>query len=356
MILGSVFADGHSNNSLFREADPTHRFNPTFTNRLLRDEFRKKGVEINTADLNARRLVDFELHYEGRVLQPGQEPRFLIALENPFINPLNADAEYFAGFRRVFTWNPGFAHLRNVREVGYPNHFVIPRWPGHEEREILSCLINANKRFNIELPNDLYIERVSVIRWYEQNAPQHFELYGLGWNKPRHESGRVGRIKRRAQRLATQLLGYRPFPSWKGELADKSSVLLRVKFAYCYENIYGLSGYVTEKIFDSLMNGCVPVYWGADDIGSRIPPDCFIDRRDFRDTAAVHAHLLSMSAKEYARKQQAIHEFLGSKSAEKYSSEYFVRSIVEEVAEEMGIAEMATVETPARDQQARPRT
>ena len=356
MILGSVFAAGHSDNSLFREADPTHRFNPTYTNRLLREEFRKKGVEINTADVNEARPVDFELHYEGRVLQPARAPRFLIALENPFINPLNADAEYFGEFRRVFTWNPRFANLPHVREIGCPNQFVIPQWPEHEEREIFSCLINANKGFETDLQNDLYVERVAVIRWYEQNAPRHFELHGLGWSKPRHESGLVGRVKRRAQRLATQMFGYRPFPSWKGEVADKSSVLLRAKFAYCYENIYGLSGYVTEKIFDSLMNGCVPVYWGADDIGSRIPPECFIDRRDFRDTAAVHAYLLSISAKEYVRKQQAIREFLGSKSAEKYRSEYFVRAIVEEVTADMGPAELAATGSMARNTQTRPRT
>jgi hypothetical protein len=162
----------------------------------------------------------------------------------------------------VFTWNPRFADLPNVREIGCPNHFVNPQWPEYEERDIFSCLINANKRFDTDLQNDLYVERVAVIRWYEQNAPRHFELHGLGWNKPRHESGMIGRMKRRAQRLATQLFGYRPFPSWKGELADKSSALLRAKFAYCYENIDGLTGYVTDKVFDSLMNGCVPVYWG----------------------------------------------------------------------------------------------
>jgi len=356
MILGSVFAEGHSNNSLFLEADPAHRFNPTFTTRLLRERFRDSGIEINTADVNANRRSAFELHIEGRMLQPGNVPRFLIALENPLINPLNADAEYLAGFRRVFTWNSRFAHLSNVREVDCPNHFVIPRWPAYEEREIFSCLINANKRFKVELPNDLYVERVAVIRWYEHHAPQHFQLYGLGWNKPRHESGMSGRVKRRFQRLASQLVGYRPFPSWKGEVADKSSVLLKSKFAYCYENVYGLSGYVTEKIFDSLMNGCIPVYWGADDIESKVPADCFIDRRKFRDTAAVHAHLLSIQARDYARMQQAIQEFLGSKSAEKYSSEYFVRSIVEEITADMGLAEPATAGIIATNQKAGART
>jgi hypothetical protein len=345
MILGSVFADGHSNNSLFREADPTHRFNPTFTNRLLREEFRKKGVEINTADLNGGRPVDFELHFEGRVLLQSRLPRFLVALENPFINPLNADAAYFAQFQRVFTWNPRFFDLPNVKEIAYGIQFRIPEWPSFEERVIFSCLINANKRFENELPNDLYVERVSVIRWYERNAPAHFHLYGLGWNKPRHQSGTLARMQRRTQRLATQLFGYRPFPSWRGELKDKASVLLRAKFAYCYENIYGLSGYVTEKIFDALMNGCIPVYWGADDVGSRIPRECFVDRRDFRDTAAVHARLLNMSSQEYARRQQAIREFLVGRNAEKYRSEYFVRTIVGEVTAQMGIPELAGAES-----------
>jgi hypothetical protein len=63
-----------------------------------------------------------------------------------------------------------------------------------------------------------------------------------------------------------------------------------------------------------------------------------------------------MSAKEYARKQQAIREFLRSKSAEKYSSEYFVRTIVEEVTAEMGVAELAAAETIAGNKQARSRT
>jgi hypothetical protein len=104
------------------------------------------------------------------------------------------------------------------------------------------------------------------------------------------------------------------------------------------------------------MNGCVPVYWGADDVGNRIPPECFIDRRDFRDTAAVHAHLLAISADEYARKQGAIRQFLGSRSAEKYSSEYFVRTIVEEVTAEMETAELASTVSAARVGHGRPLT
>lgn len=328
MKLGSVWADGHSDNSFFREEDPTHRFNPTYTNRVLREAFARRGIELNTADVNAGRQVDFELHFEGRPLPPGDVPRFLVALENPYINPLNADPEYFVHFKRVFTWDRRFFDLPNVQEIAYGIHFVVPPWPSFEERDIFSCLINANKRFKHPLPNDLYVERVEVIRWHEKHAPQDFHLYGLGWNKPRHESGVIGKLRRRLQRLATQTVGYRPFPSWKGELPDKAAVLLRSKFSYCYENVHSLSGYVTEKIFDSMMNGCVPVYWGADDVTRYVPKGCFVDRRDFRDTAEVHAHLRAMSPSEYTARQAAVRSFL-SEGARRFSSAQFAESIAE---------------------------
>ncbi len=329
-MLASLYADGHANNSFFREDDPTHKFNPTHTNRVLREAFAQRGIEINTADVNVGRQVDFELHFEGRPLARSTTPRFLVALENPYINPLNADPGYFAQFERVFSWDRRFLALPNVLEVRYGIHFTSPAWPGYEQREIFSCLINANKRFKVALPNDLYIERVNVIRWHERHAPEDFALYGLGWNKPRHESGAVGKAKRRVQRIATQLFGYKPFPSWKGEVADKAAVLLRSKFSYCYENVHSLTGYVTEKIFDSLVNGCVPVYWGADDIERHVPRSCFIDRRDFADTAAVHARLRAMSRDEYEGYQAAMRAYLAD-GGRRFSSECFASTIVDGV-------------------------
>jgi alpha(1,3/1,4) fucosyltransferase len=334
MMLGSLYADGHSNNSFFQKDDPTHKFNPTHTNRMLREAFTRHGIEINTADVNVGREVDFELHFEGRALQPGTALRFLVALENPYINPLNASPEYFDNFRRVYTWNRRLIGRHNVEEIAYGVRFDIPPWPRFEERRIFSCLINANKGFKDPLPNDLYIERISVIRWYERHAPADFALYGLGWNKPRHESTALGQLKRRAQRLATQLFSYRPFPSWKGEVADKSSVLLLSKFSYCYENSSGLSGYVTEKLIDCMLNGCVPVYWGADDITEFVPTDCFIDRRQFRETAEVHAYLRAMSPDDYHRRQEAIKAFLAG-AGRRFSAEHFSESLASRIASEL---------------------
>jgi hypothetical protein len=338
MKLGSVFAQGHSGNSPFAAEDSTHKFNPTHTMRQLREAFAQRGIEINTADVNGARPIDFELHVEGRELPPGPSavPRFLVALENPYINPLNADAGYFDHFQRIFTWDPRFFGRPDATRIAYGVQFTGQTdWPGFEQRDIFSCLINANKRFGVELETDLYVERVEVIRWHEQHAPQDFALFGLGWDKPRHESSRAGKLRRRMQRLATQLFGYRPFPSWQGAVPDKSSVLLRSKFSYCYENVRDLTGYVTEKIFDSLLSGCVPVYWGADDIAQQVPEECYIDRRRFRDTAEVHAALRRMSADEYAQRQQAIRRFVEGPASLPFRSTTFANTVAEGVATDL---------------------
>ena len=43
---------------------------------------------------------------------------------------------------------------------------------------------------------------------------------------------------------------------------DKFKFLANYRFNLCPENSLG-EGYITEKIFDSIRSGCIPIYWGA---------------------------------------------------------------------------------------------
>ena len=150
-----------------------------------------------------------------------------------------------------------------------------------------------------------------------------------------HVPGRPGRLARSVSRLKTRLFGIPPFPSYQGEVKDKAAVLRRARFAYCYENSRDLSNYITEKIFDSLVQGCVPVYWGADNVLDYIPAGCFVDRRNFRDTAEVHQHLLALSDADFVVYQRNIREFLASETARRFSSERVVQTIVERIGKDL---------------------
>lgn len=216
-----------------------------------------------------------------------------------------------------------------------PNQLSHDRFPGYEERDIFSCLINANKAFREALPSDLYLERINTIRWYESHDPAKFELYGMGWTKPTPAFDLWRKVKRPIIRLRTKLFGYKPFPSYRGEVRDKAEILRRSKFSYCYENTRDLSNYITEKIFDSFLYGCVPIYWGADNVLDYIPADCFIDRRFFKDTATVHEFLLSISPTEYANYQSNIARFLKGDTARMFSAETFISAIVRQVLQDI---------------------
>ncbi|MDD5329783.1 MAG: glycosyltransferase family 10 [Sulfuricella sp.] len=336
MIIGSIFQDGHSRNSLFSTEDSVHRYNPTYTPILLRNEFLALGIEINTPDMNEGRQVAFELHVEGRTLVGSDVPRYLIATENPFINRLNDDPEYFKQFARAFTWNPKFFGLGNVTPILVPNQLAWAPFTPYAGRDLFACLINANKGFPYTLDTDLYQERIRVIRWYERHAPGQFALYGMGWNKPARGLGMLSQLRRRIDRLRSQLYGYKPFPSYRGEVRFKRDVLQRCKFSYCYENVRDLPNYVTEKIFDSLLAGCVPIYWGANNVAELIPPGCFIDRREFDDMDSLHRFLQSIDEKRYAQYQTAIRNFLSSEAAQRFSSEHYVKTITESIASNLG--------------------
>lgn len=330
-LYGNIFAEGHHNNSMFAPEDCTHRYNPTYTFRVLRQAFLDAGIEINTPDLNQGRQIAFDLYVEGREFAPDDIPKYLIALENPNINRLNENREYCRRFAKVFAWDARLSDLPNIRKILVPNHLVSESTPSFAERDIFSCIINANKAFRELLPTDLYLERINTIRWYENNEPEHFALYGMGWAKPSPAFGVWPKVKRRIARLQSQLFGRKPFPSYRGEVLNKKEVLRRCKFSYCYENTRDLSNYITEKIFDSFLAGCVPIYWGADNVTEYIPPDCFIDRRNFTDTAAVHTFLTSVAPEQHAQYQSNIADFLQGDVAKMFSSEYFAATVVEQI-------------------------
>ena len=58
----------------------------------------------------------------------------------------------------------------------------------------------------------------------------------------------------------------------------------------CFENAE-LKGWLTEKLFECLRTGTIPIYWGATDIEELVPTDCFIDMRRFADYSELLAYL-----------------------------------------------------------------
>ena len=89
--------------------------------------------------------------------------------------------------------------------------------------------------------------------------------------------------------------------------------------------------YITEKIFDVFAAGCVPIYWGPDNIEEYIPEGCFIDYRKFKSDEEMLEFITSMQEDEYNQYIKNIRRFLKSEKAKLFSLEAFEQVLYEAV-------------------------
>jgi hypothetical protein len=92
----------------------------------------------------------------------------------------------------------------------------------------------------------------------------------------------------------------RHFNSTGERLADKHAFLLSYRMNLAFENTRS-PGYVTEKLVEPLLAGCIPIYWGAPDVARDFNPACMINVADFPDFDAAIEHILKVDADPHAR-------------------------------------------------------
>lgn len=77
--------------------------------------------------------------------------------------------------------------------------------------------------------------------------------------------------------------------------ATKAAVIASYPFCIAFENAIA-PDYVTEKLYDPLLAGAVPVYLGAPNAAQFAPEGSYIDAGRFPDMAALAAHLRGLAA------------------------------------------------------------
>ena len=332
MKIATLRGNGLLNNKIFDLDSKENRDNCFEPYVLLRNEFLKVGIILNTADLNSGVNVDFELHQDIQH-QATCALNYLLMFETSYIIPENQNI--YKKYQRIFTWRDDLVDGDKFIKFNFPNPISVSFENGWDNRPQFCALIAGNKTLSISDEKILYPERVKTIRWFEENASNDFFLYGIGWNFPVPKTGIIGRVLTRLNKGFYSKMGIKPFPSYQGGIAHKKEVLERTKFLICYENIAEQPGYITEKIFDAFFSGCVPVYWGASNILQYIPQECFIDRKRFKDTKDLYRYLKGISETEYINYQKNIRKFLLSDRAYQFSSNFFAETIVNHIKNDL---------------------
>ena len=167
-----------------------------------------------------------------------------------------------------------------------------------------------------------YRDRVEAIKYFASQS--ELELYGFGWDQP------IRGYEKDYHHAA--LKAYKG--TILGGLRGKRDIISRYKFALCFENCV-FPGYVTEKIFDCFLAGCIPVYYGAPDVSDFIPRECFIDLRQFEDFPMLDSFLSEMTEGQAKCYIDAATDFLSSATFEKFTADYFVNDVLNVIEEEL---------------------
>lgn len=325
LVVHKVYQQGR----IFDANSPLNRDNCLQFFRDLKEELNRRGVNLVTQDQLSIDQADLVIYNEMPSDLPDKksiEKSYLLLFESELIKPSNWNIKSHQAFKKIFTWN----NLLIDNKKYFKFNFCHPEqvnFLSFAEKSKFCTLIAGNKRINH--PLELYSKRIEAIRWFENNKPEYFEFYGMGWDKYTFSWPIISKILNRISPLGK--LFAEKWPSYKGPVKNKLELLKTFKFSICYENGKDIPGYITEKIFDSLAAGCIPVYWGAPDIKDVIPKLCYIDRTQFSSYGELFSYMSTMSENEYNQRLQAIKDYLSSDLSRLFDSVTNAKNVVESI-------------------------
>jgi hypothetical protein len=78
-------------------------------------------------------------------------------------------------------------------------------------------------------------------------------------------------------------------------VSNKIEWLKDYKFCMCFEN-YSYDGYLTEKLLEGMLGGCIPIYWGSESCSSEFNSKSFLNWHDFGDDDALIKKIIELDS------------------------------------------------------------
>lgn len=242
---------------------------------------------------------------------------YLWALESPIImeQPVRlVDTGYFY---KIFTWRRDLADNEKIffapLDTRLEEGIIISKDLSH--KHILMMQIATN-HYQYETPETLYYKRRDATLWWIKNHPGEYEFYGNYW--PILSKGLDEKSKQSFM------------ASYKGYAEDKIKTLSSAFFALAFENTVHRD-YVSEKIYDVMKAGTVPVYLGAPNIAEFVPKECFINYADFKNDEELYAFLTHITPEKYQSYLTCIQAFLNDKKIQSLTPESIADSLLKQI-------------------------
>ena len=299
----------------------------------LRDYLRERGIEAKTIDFwdggknSADTIISFDypptgvygLAYflrgllgkkSGFAVGAGKlkkilksfKKRILFQWESPVNNPWMYKT--WGGLHRYYDKIYSIPDFSGAERFYYPQNF--DSWSGEyfdRPRDGFMVFMNGPRRAKGFFQKELYTKREEAVEFFAKNGG--IDVYGGGWDGHKSEAIRGAA---------------------RGRADNKPETFSRYKFALCFENAIW-PGYLTEKIFDCLLVGTIPIYLGDPEIEKKVSPGSFVDARKFSDYKELVEFLRSRSSDDLKNYRESARNYLDSEGFKKFTKEFFAETV-----------------------------
>jgi hypothetical protein len=322
-----------NNQSLNRDGTllPFHR---------IKEALSQHGIELHTADLLINNKIQAQRNlywttgimknYENLASRKDVELCGAILFEPPLVAP------HMYAQLPLLTKHFSTVYVHNIHGDGYDMAGVDQSklrqlyWPQPyncinenawaEESRSRKLVVIAGNHNPLGRKPEFYSTRIEAIA--QLSKLDAVDLYGRGWTRW---------LSRQSLWMPYWLNLRSILKTYRGACESKAEVLKKYHFCLCLEN-FPMSGYVTEKIFDCLYSGTIPVYLGAPDIKKLIPEDCYIHVEKNCNWNNLYQRLSTLNDSEISRMKLAGRRFIESDAFQKYYinflSDEFVKNAV----------------------------
>lgn len=262
--------------------------------------WRSWSAECAAFDLNRLRLIDLKCNWiNGHVNKP--EPNDVWLTGNGYCtsNDICYKATIYAepyiylkneydSFHVNNSWDVRFVYNREY--LDYPKTYLLPiagywDYDGHAQlsrkRDHVFGMVLARKPPKLH-PSDIGEMRLKYVKALSNHS---FVYWGSGWD------------------WMDQNYQGESFTS-DNKFVDSQTLLSKCRFALAFDNSC-LQGYLTEKFWNALAAGCIPIYYGHPSIVQTVPRDVFVYGYDFESPTEVIEYCQDMPKREYEHRLEA---------------------------------------------------
>ena len=219
---------------------------------------------VSNRDLQKISNLHFEFNYEKTNGKLPNKFNILILWEPQSVMPWQYKKSVLKKFDLVIPMSPWRAENLGFNQWAFHPSSITPMQIDESLRKKNIVMINAAK-FSAN-KNSLYgLRRKSSKKLFDMNVG--YELYGQNWHmkKSKELRERIWAVRKELMALnfpnlfeAFSDIKYK-YPEYMGPINEKLTKLAEFKYALVIENELD---WITEKLFDALSAGCVPLYIG----------------------------------------------------------------------------------------------